>query len=106
MKAIVQRSYGGPETLELGDLERPAVGPNEVLVRVHAASVHLGDSIVMSGSPLVMRFVTGLRKPKNPVPGTDVAGTGVAGGKDVTLHRPGRGVFGWRAGALTEYVAE
>jgi NADPH:quinone reductase-like Zn-dependent oxidoreductase len=105
MKAIVQRSYGGPETLELGDLERPAVGPNEVLVRVHAASVHLGDSIVMSGWPLVMRFVTGLRKPKNPVPGTDVAGTVDAVGKDVTLHRPGDEVFGWGAGAFAEYVA-
>jgi NADPH:quinone reductase-like Zn-dependent oxidoreductase len=105
MKAIVQRTYGGPETLELGDLDRPAVGPNEVLVRVHAASVHLGDSIVMSGSPLVMRFATGLRKPKNPVPGTDVAGTVEAVGKDVTLHRPGDEVFGWAAGAFTEYVA-
>jgi NADPH:quinone reductase-like Zn-dependent oxidoreductase len=105
MKAIVQRSYGGPETLELGDLDRPAVGPNEVLVRVHAASVHLGDSILMSGSPAVMRFATGLRKPKNPVPGTDVAGTVEAVGKDVTLHRPGDEVFGWGAGAFTEYVA-
>jgi NADPH:quinone reductase-like Zn-dependent oxidoreductase len=105
MKAIVQRSYGGPETLELGDLERPAVGPNEVLVRVHAASVHLGDSIVMSGSPVVMRLATGLRKPNNPVPGTDVAGTVEAVGKDVTLHRPGDEVFGWAAGAFAEYVA-
>ena len=105
MKAIVQRSYGGPETLELGDLDRPVVGQNEILVRVHAASVHLGDSIVMSGSPLVMRFATGLRKPKNPVPGTDVAGTVEAVGKDVTLHRPGDEVFGWGAGAFTEYVA-
>jgi NADPH:quinone reductase-like Zn-dependent oxidoreductase len=105
MKAIVQHSYGGPETLELGDLDRPTVGPNEVLVRVHAASVHLGDSIVMSGSPLVMRLATGLRKPKNPVPGTDVAGTVEAVGKDVTLHRPGDEVFGWGAGAFTEYVA-
>ena len=94
MKAIVQRSYGGPETLEIGEIDRPTVGPNDVLVRVHAASVHLGDSIVMSGSPLVMRFATGLRKPKNAVPGTDVAGTVAAVGNDVTLHRPGDEVFG------------
>jgi NADPH:quinone reductase-like Zn-dependent oxidoreductase len=105
MKAIVQRSYGGPETLELAELDRPAVGPSEVLVRVHAASVHLGDSILMSGSPVVMRLATGLRKPKNPVPGTDVVGTVEAVGKDVTLHRPGDEVFGWAAGAFAEYVA-
>ena len=105
MKAIVQRSYGGPDTLEFREIDRPAVGPNEVLVRVHAASVHLGDSIVMSGSPFLMRFATGLRKPKNPVPGTDVAGTVAAVGQDVTLHRLGDEVFGWGAGAFTEYVA-
>jgi NADPH:quinone reductase-like Zn-dependent oxidoreductase len=105
MKAIVQRSYGGPETLELADLDRPTVGPNDVLVRVHAASVHLGDSIVMSGSPLVMRFATGLRNPKNPVPGTDVAGTVEAVGTDVTLHRRGDEVFGWVAGAFAEYAS-
>jgi NADPH:quinone reductase-like Zn-dependent oxidoreductase len=105
MKAIAQRSYGGPKTLELGELDRPTVGPNEVLVRVHAASVHLGDSILMSGSPLVMRFTTGLRKPKNPVPGTDVAGTVEEIGTNVTLHRPGEEVFGWVAGAFAEYAS-
>lgn len=105
MKAIVQHRYGGPETLELVDLDPPAVGPNEVLVHVHSASVHLGDSIVMSGSPAVMRLATGLRKPKNPVPGTDVAGTVEAVGSAVTLHRPGDEVFGWAAGAFTEYAA-
>ena len=105
MKAILQHSYGGPDTLELGDVDRPIVGPNDVLVRVHAASVHLGDSIVMSGSPFVMRFATGLGKPRNPVPGTDVAGTVEAVGKDVTLLRSGDEVFGWGPGAFAEYVA-
>jgi NADPH:quinone reductase-like Zn-dependent oxidoreductase len=105
MKAIVQQSYGGPDTLQFQEIERPTIGPGEVLIRVHAASVHLGDSIVMSGSPLVMRFATGLRKPKNSVPGTDVAGTVDAVGTDVTLHRPGDEVFGWVAGAFAEYAS-
>jgi NADPH:quinone reductase-like Zn-dependent oxidoreductase len=105
MKAIVQRSYGGPDTLQLGDVERPALGPNEILVRVHAASIHLGDAILMRGEPFVVRFATGLRKPKNPVPGTDLAGTVEAVGQDVTLHRPGDEVMGWAAGAFAEYAS-
>jgi NADPH:quinone reductase-like Zn-dependent oxidoreductase len=105
MKAILQHRYGGPDTLELGDVDQPTIGPNEVLVRVHAASVHLGDSILMSGSPFIMRLATGIRTPKNPIPGTDVAGTVEAVGADVTLHRPGDAVFGWVAGAFAEYVS-
>jgi NADPH:quinone reductase-like Zn-dependent oxidoreductase len=105
MKAMVQRSYGGPETLEFGAVDRPTIGPNEVLVRVHAASVHIGDWVLMSGSPFVMRFATGLRKPRKAVPGTDVAGTVEAVGKDVTRHRPGDEVFGWCAGAFAEYAS-
>ena len=69
MKAVIQRRYGGPEILELRDVERPQIGDDEVLVRVHAASIHVGDWILMTGSPFVMRLATGLRKPKNPIPG-------------------------------------
>jgi NADPH:quinone reductase-like Zn-dependent oxidoreductase len=105
MKAIVQYRYGRTEVLELRDIAKPAIGPNEVLVRVHAASVHLGDWVLMTGSPFVMRFATGLRKPRNPVPGTDVAGTVEAVGTDVTRHRPGDEVFGWCAGAFAEYAS-
>jgi NADPH:quinone reductase-like Zn-dependent oxidoreductase len=105
MKAIVQRSYGGPDTLEFREIDRPTIGPNEVLVRVHAASIHLGDWVLMTGSPFVMRFATGILKPKNAVPGTDVAGTVEAVGKDVTRHRPGDEVFGWCAGAFAEYAS-
>ena len=76
-----------------------------MLVRVHAASVHVGDWILMTGSPFVMRFATGLRTPKNPVPGTDVAGTVEAVGKDVDALRPGDEVFGWCAGAFAEYAS-
>jgi NADPH:quinone reductase-like Zn-dependent oxidoreductase len=105
MKAIVHESYGSAEVLQARDIEKPLIGDDEVLVRVHAASVHVGDWILMTGSPFAMRFATGLRRPKNPVPGTDVAGTVEAVGKDVQRLRPGDEVFGWAPGAFAEYVA-
>jgi NADPH:quinone reductase-like Zn-dependent oxidoreductase len=104
MQAIVQDTYGSQEALRLSQVAKPEIGDNEVLVRVHAASIHVGDWILMTGSPFVMRFVTGLRKPKNPVPGTDVAGTIEAVGKDVQGLRPGDDVFGWCAGAFAEFA--
>ena len=104
MQAIVQDTYGSTEVLQSRDIDKPQIGDTEVLVRVHAASVHVGDWILMTGSPFVMRFATGLRKPKNPVPGTDVAGTVEAVGKDVRELRPGDEVFGWAAGAFAEYA--
>ena len=105
MKAIVQDNYGPAEVLDAREIEKPEIGDNEVLVRVHAASVHLGDWVLMTGSPFVMRFATGLRRPKNRVPGTDVAGTVEAIGKDVERLRPGDEVFGWCAGAFAEYAS-
>ena len=84
MKAIIQDRYGSTEVLETRDIDKPEIADDEVLVRVHAASIHVGDWIVMTGSPFVMRFATGLRTPKNQVPGTDVAGTVEAVGPDVT----------------------
>ena len=104
MQAIVQDSYGSAEVLESQDIDKPEIAANEVLVRVHAASIHVGDWILMTGSPFVMRFATGLRKPKNRVPGTDVAGTVEAVGTDVTGFEPGDEVFGWCAGAFAEYA--
>jgi NADPH:quinone reductase-like Zn-dependent oxidoreductase len=105
MKAIVYETYGSPEVLEARDIEKPQMGDGEVLVRVHAASVHVGDWILMTGKPFVMRMATGLRAPKNPVPGTDIAGTVEAVGKDVLHLRPGDEVFGWCAGAFAEYAS-
>ena len=104
MKAIVQDAYGSAEVLQARDIAKPQIGDREVLVRVHAASVHVGDWILMTGSPFVMRFATGLRKPKNPIPGTDVAGTVEAIGKDVERLAVGDEVFGWAAGAFAEYA--
>ena len=104
MKAIVQDRYGSAEVLEPRDIEKPQIGDGEVLVRVHAASIHVGDLVVMSGSPYLMRMTTGLRKPKYRVPGTDIAGTVEAVGKDVKELRPGDEVFGWCADAFAEYA--
>ena len=104
MKAVIQSRYGGPEILELQDVERPQVGDGEVLVRVHAASIHVGDWIMMTGKPYVMRMATGLRKPKNPIPGTDIAGTVEAVGTGVERLAVGDEVFGWCAGAFAEYA--
>jgi len=104
MKAIVQDRYGSADVLEARDVATPEIGDDEVLVRVRAASVHVGDWILMTGSPFVMRMATGLRKPKNPVPGTDIAGTVEAVGKNVERLRPGDEVFGWCAGAFAEFA--
>src|SRR4051812_44425239 len=105
MQAMVQDTYGAADVLQLREIAKPEIGANEVLVHVRAASVHVGDWILMTGSPFVMRFATGLRKPKNSVPGTDVAGTVEAVGPQVQSLRPGDEVFGWCAGAFAEYAS-
>jgi NADPH:quinone reductase-like Zn-dependent oxidoreductase len=105
MHAIVQDRYGSADVLRTTDLPQPVIGDTDVLVRVQAASIHVGDWILMTGSPFLMRLATGLRKPKNPVPGTDIAGTVAAVGKDVQGLAVGDEVFGWCAGAFAEYAA-
>jgi NADPH:quinone reductase-like Zn-dependent oxidoreductase len=106
MKAIVQDRYGEPEAvLELRNIARPVIKDDEVLVRVHAASLHVGDWILVRGVPYIARMALGVRKPKNRVPGTDMAGTVEAVGKDVTQLRPGDEVFGWCPGAFAEYAS-
>jgi NADPH:quinone reductase-like Zn-dependent oxidoreductase len=104
VQAIVQRRYGAPEILALQEIERPEPEPGQVRVRVHAASVFFGDWRILRGSPFVIRFATGLRRPKQPVPGIDVAGVVDAVGADVTTLRSGDEVFGWTSGALAEYT--
>jgi NADPH:quinone reductase-like Zn-dependent oxidoreductase len=105
MQAITQDSYGSHDALQLSNVDKPVIGDGDVLIRVRAASVHVGDWILMTGSPFVMRFATGLRKPKNRVPGTDVAGTVEAVGSDVKGLKPGDEVFGWGVGAFAEYAS-
>ena len=105
MQAITQDRYGSSEVLSLANIDKPAIRDGDVLVRVQAASIHVGDWIVMTGSPFVMRLATGLRKPKNRVPGTDIAGVIEAVGSDVADLRPGDEVFGWSSGAFAEYAS-
>jgi NADPH:quinone reductase-like Zn-dependent oxidoreductase len=104
MQAIIQDRYGSAEVLEARDIDKPAIADDEVLVRVRPASVHVGDWILMTGVPYVMRMGTGLRKPKNPIPGTDIAGTVEAVGPQVQSLKPGDEVFGWCTGAFAEYA--
>jgi NADPH:quinone reductase-like Zn-dependent oxidoreductase len=103
MKAIVQDNYGSEDALRLREIDRPIIGDGEVLVRVHAASIHLGDRLIMAGHPLLVRMATGLRRPKQPIPGTDIAGTVEAVGKGVTRFKVGDEVFGWTSGAFAEF---
>ena len=75
MKAIVQDRYGGPEALELAEIDRPPLGDRDALVRMHAASIHFGDQMIMRGKPKLFRPIYGFGKPRNRVPGLDIAGT-------------------------------
>ena len=104
MKAIVQDRYGGPEALELAEIDRPPLGDRDALVRVHAASIHFGDQMIMRGKPKLFRPIYGLGKPRNRVPGLDIAGTVEAVGTGVTRFGPGEEVFGTCTGAPAEYV--
>jgi NADPH:quinone reductase-like Zn-dependent oxidoreductase len=104
MQAIVQHTYGSPDVLELEDIDTPVVGEGEVLVRVLAASAHIGDWHIMTGLPYLGRMAFGLRAPKARVRGTDVAGRVESVGKDVTQFRPGDDVFGSCDGAFAEYA--
>ena len=95
MRAIVQSAYGSADTLELCDIDAPVPAADEVLVRVRAASVHPDVWHVLTGLPYVLRLMgAGLRRPKNPVPGTDLAGIVESIGADVKRFRPGDEVFG------------
>jgi NADPH:quinone reductase-like Zn-dependent oxidoreductase len=104
VKAIVHRRYGSPDLLTLEDLPRPEPGPSDVLVRVRAASVFAGDWHVIRGAPYFIRFATGLRRPRNPIPGIDLAGVVEEVGAGVTELRTGDEVFGFAGGSLAELV--
>ncbi len=105
MKAIVQDHYGSSGVLALRDLDMPVIGDDGVLVQVRASSVNAMDWHLIRGRPYFARLMSGVRRPKQTVPGTDVAGVVVAVGQSVTELRPGDEVFGARSGAYAEYVA-
>jgi NADPH:quinone reductase-like Zn-dependent oxidoreductase len=104
MKAIAYDRYGPPDVLELRDVDQPAAKDDEVLVRVHAASVNPADWHLMTGTPYIARLEAGLRKPKVQTPGIDVAGRVEAVGGNVTQFRPDDEVFGAHSSTFAEHV--
>jgi NADPH:quinone reductase-like Zn-dependent oxidoreductase len=105
MQAIVQDRYGSADVLHVSQIARPVIADDEVLVRVRAAGVHIGDVHLMTGMPYLMRIMGfGLRAPKARVRGTDVAGSVEAVGQNVSQFRPGDAVFGTCDGAFAEYA--
>jgi NADPH:quinone reductase-like Zn-dependent oxidoreductase len=106
MKAIVQERFGSPEVLQFVDTDPPEIGPDDVLVRVHAAALNPYDWHVLHGDPYVARLMgtMGLTKPKARVPGVDGAGRVEAVGADVRGMGPGDEVLGRFEGAFAEYA--
>ncbi len=101
MKAIVRDAYGSAGVLRLAEIDKPAAGEGEVLVRVHAAGLDQGGWDLMTGTPYAMRLAGfGIRAPKNPLLGYDVAGRAEAVGAQVTEFRPGQELFGTCRGSF------
>jgi NADPH:quinone reductase-like Zn-dependent oxidoreductase len=106
MKAMVYHHYGSPNVLELQEIERPLIKDDEVLVKVHAASLNWLDWYFLRGTPLMARLMTGLLKPKHNVPGVDVAGRVESVGANVEEFQLGEEVFGSTGhGCFAEYVS-
>ncbi len=108
MKAIVYTQYGPPDVLELKEVEKPSPKADEILIKVHAASVNAADWHYLRGVPFLFRLECGLLKPKNTFLGSDVAGRVEAVGRNVTQFQPGDEVFGDLSecgrGTFAEYV--
>ncbi|MBS4205112.1 NAD(P)-dependent alcohol dehydrogenase [Lederbergia citrea] len=108
MKAIVCNKYGSPDVLKLKEIEKPSPLENQVLVKVHTASLNFGNLVLLKGKPFLARFAFGLLRPKYSIPGGDIAGIVEAVGKEVKQFQPGDEVFGdlsgcgW--GGFAEYV--
>lgn len=108
MKAIVCDKYGSPDVLELKEVKKPFPTENQVLVKVHSASLNFGNLVLLKGKPFLARFAFGLTKPKYSIPGGDIAGTIEAVGEKVKLFKVGDQVFGdlsgcgW--GGFSQYV--
>ncbi len=106
MKAVVYTNYGSPDVLEIREIKKPVPNDDQVLVKVRAAAINPLDWHFMEGKPYIMRaMIGGIRKPKSPQLGVDLAGEVEAVGKNVTQFKPGDEVFGTGHGAaFAEYV--
>src|ERR1043165_8743631 len=104
MKAIRAREYGPPDRLRLEDVDKPAPNDDEVLMRVRAAGLNALNYYMFGGNFMILRPFVGMRRPKDPRVGADVAGVVEAVGRNVTLFKPNDEVFGVARGALAEFV--
>jgi len=110
MKAIIYTNYGSPDVLKLKDVDKPAPKDNEVLIKVHAASINAADWHMLTADIFLIRLMgMGLFKPKNTILGADIAGCVEAVGRNVKQFRPGDAVFGdvfgYGSGSFAEYVS-
>jgi NADPH:quinone reductase-like Zn-dependent oxidoreductase len=104
MRAVLQDRYGTSEVLRLGRAPRPVIGEHDVLVEVRAAGLDRGTEHLMTGKPYAMRLAMGMTRPKNPIPGRDVAGIVVEVGAAVTQFTVGDEVYGVAPGSFAEYA--
>jgi len=104
MQAIVYRRYGSPDVLELEEIPKPTPADGQVLIQVHAASVNPYDWHFLRGTPSFIRLFTGMRRPKSPRLGADVAGIVESVGAKVSTLKPGDAVFGTAKGSFAEYA--
>ena len=104
MRAITHTAYGSADVLALTEVARPDPSGNEVLLRVHAAGVDRGAWHIMTGKPYLGRLAFGLRSPRHPVLGIEVAGTVDAVGSAVTRFSVGDEVYGFAQGSFAEYA--
>jgi NADPH:quinone reductase-like Zn-dependent oxidoreductase len=107
MKAVVCTRYGPPEVLQFKEVEKPVPKDNEVLIKVHAATVNRTDCALLRARPFVARFITGIFKPKKQIPGTEFAGEIEAVGKNVMSFNIGDRVFGFNdigSGSHAEFM--
>ena len=100
MKAIVYHEYGSPDVLKLEEVRKPTPADNQLLIKVYAVSINRSDWEGVTGKPLYAR-IGGLIKPNNKIPGSDIAGTVEAAGKDIRQFKPGDEVFLTGVGILS-----
>lgn len=104
MKAYIHKQYGSPDLLNLEDVEIPVPGDEEMLIKVHATTVNRTDCAMLRAKPFIMRFLTGVMKPSNPILGTDFAGEVEAVGKKVDAYRTGDRIFGFDDSGLSSHA--
>lgn len=104
MKAIMYERYGSHDVAQLREIGKPTPKDDEVLVKVHTASVNPADWLTLTGTPYLIRLTTGLRSPRKKILGKDSSGVVEAVGKDVRSLKPGDEVFGENDGAFSEYL--